>query len=90
MKGIAVTTLVLLIIGMVVIAIIGYLLYSTFISTGPTMSLESCRAQVVSACSNCKLRGWTGCTAPDCLSTYGNEIGFNTIDKTNCNKTGIV
>ncbi|MEM5881196.1 MAG: hypothetical protein QXJ14_01595 [Candidatus Aenigmatarchaeota archaeon] len=55
-KGVAVQKIILLILGIIVLAIVGYLLYSVFVKAGP--NLEMCNAAVTTACGQCKLSGW--------------------------------
>jgi hypothetical protein len=91
-KGVAVRHIVLLVLGIIVTAIIGYLLYSTFIATGPTVTLERCKGMIVSACSNCQLRGWPtsdGCDFPADCADFADDIGWSsaTINRNNCNMT---
>jgi len=56
MKGIAVQKIILLLLGIIVLAIIGYLLYTVFL--GARISPEVCKAALVGACTQCKLSAW--------------------------------
>jgi hypothetical protein len=55
MKGLAVTQVILLILGIIVLAIIGYLLYSNYISSVGTVSVEQCKTNLINVCNSCKI-----------------------------------
>ncbi|MEM5811246.1 MAG: hypothetical protein QXG91_00680 [Candidatus Aenigmatarchaeota archaeon] len=55
-KGVAVQKIILLILGIIVLAIVGYLLYVVFIGGKPTRDV--CNAALISACGQCKVSGW--------------------------------
>ena len=55
MKGIAVEQMIMLALGVIVLALVGYLLYSNYLSTSGTVSNEQCRTSLINACNNCKL-----------------------------------
>jgi hypothetical protein len=100
MKGLAVTQVVLLILGIVVLAIIGYLIYSTFIAGGPTVVEQQCKSKFISVCSNCKAAGWTGtpCAFPyaECNTTsIRDAVGAHpdangNVQQTECNAAGVL
>ncbi|MCS7123098.1 MAG: hypothetical protein RMJ17_00780 [Candidatus Aenigmarchaeota archaeon] len=55
-KGVAIDKVILLLLGIIVLALIGYLLYTTFVGAGSAQRI--CEAALVSACGQCKLLGW--------------------------------
>ncbi|HLC59598.1 MAG TPA: hypothetical protein VJH34_03675 [archaeon] len=55
MKGIAVEQMIMLALGVIVLALVGYLLYSNYISTSGQVSTEQCKTSLINACNNCKL-----------------------------------
>lgn len=57
MKGIAIQKIILLLLGIIVLAMVGYLLYITFI--GSKITPDICRAEVMRQCTQCKLVGWS-------------------------------
>jgi hypothetical protein len=88
MKGIAITSLVMLILGMIVVAILGYLIYKVFTGgAGSAFSKEECKAKYIAICSNCINFDYcpdsepTGCDSDDFGLSWSNDD--NTM-KTNC------
>jgi len=62
-KGIAIQTILLLVVGIIVVSVIVYLFYS--VTTGSTLSSTQCMSRVISWCTQCKFRNWNvagGCT----------------------------
>ena len=60
-KGIAVDTILLLLVGIIVVGIIIFLVYKYVL--GPQLGEPECKAKAISWCSNCKNAEWLG-TAP--------------------------
>ncbi len=58
-KGIAVSQIILLVLGILVLAVIAFLLYSNFTSTGNTLNAETCRAEATRLCTGCYIGGST-------------------------------
>jgi hypothetical protein len=86
-KGLALYHIVLVIIAVVVIATIGYLIYGTFITGGRTFGRESCKAEMLSLCGDCKALGWGGTSySCDCsaLAACCSAHGGCTCDATLC------
>lgn len=54
-KGIAVSQIILLVLGILVLAVVAYLLYTNFVQTGATISAETCRAEATRICTGCVL-----------------------------------
>lgn len=54
-KGVAVSQLILLILGIIVLAVIAYLIYVNFISSSSTFDAEKCRAKALGLCTSCKI-----------------------------------
>ena len=56
-KGIAINTILYLLLGVLVVGIVVYLVY-TYV-TGPGMDIQDCRARVQNWCNDCMIAGWT-------------------------------
>jgi hypothetical protein len=69
MKGVAIEQVILLVLGVIVLALIGYLLYSNYLSTSGGISLEQCKTQLVNACGNCKLKEGAAWDSTDATTT---------------------
>lgn len=70
-KGIAVSQIILLVLGILVLAVVAYLLYTNFVTTSTTISAETCRAAATRACTACSIATagqLTGCAATTYLS----------------------
>jgi hypothetical protein len=71
MKGLAVTQVILLILGIIVLAIIGYLLYSNYISSVGIVSVEQCKTDLIRVCNTCKSANTIiGQWDPSAFTTY--------------------
>jgi len=57
-KGIAIQTILLLLVGVIVAAILIYLIYSY--ATTPTLSITECQSRIISWCTQCKTRAAGG------------------------------
>jgi hypothetical protein len=90
-KGIAVDTILMLLVGIVVVGLIIFLVYKFLL--GPHLNEQECRASLINWCNDCKLvNGWNDATAgfypgpkvggtDGCAKTY---FGI-TIDETGAN-----
>lgn len=54
-RGVAVSQIILLVLGILVLAVVAYLLYTNFVSTGNTISAETCRAEATRICTGCTI-----------------------------------
>lgn len=87
-KGIAVSQIILLVLGILVLAVVAYLLYTNFVTTGTTISSETCRAEATRSCTGCLIA--TAGTATTCPFTR-TITGTNPLQDTNlgkCEKQG--
>ena len=50
----------MLVLGIIVITLIGFLLYTTFFSGSETVTMQTCKAALISVCNECKLKDWSG------------------------------
>jgi len=66
-KAIAINTILLLVVGMIVVGVIIYLVF-TF-TTGPTLSVQDCKTKMIQYCTLCANIGWTGISTPSELNT---------------------
>jgi hypothetical protein len=100
-KGVAVQTIIMVMLGIVVLLFVGYWLVRVF--TTPALSEEECRSLYIDWCRNCALKGWSGTIAwdtnlVDCMAKYNTKMGFPVAipnpglcsDATNKNNCGIV
>jgi len=92
-KGIAIQTILMLLVGILVVGIIVYMVYRYMFSPG--LSQNDCRAQLVSWCTTCRTVAWTGGfglsdNVAKCTNTYFGS-GWTSGDKchqkagANCN-----
>ena len=56
-KGIAINTILLLVVGLLVVGIIAYVVYNAF--TGSGLSREDCRGRLISWCSSCSFSDYS-------------------------------
>ena len=82
-KGIAIQTILYLLIGVLVVGILVYLLYTYVMS--PTLSETQCRALATTWCTSCNNVGWTD-TGPDATTKLQNCGGtyWTAADWTDC------
>lgn len=66
MKGLAPQQIALLVLAILVLAVVAYLLYRTFISGSSQLSAEECRAEATRLCTACKLSNLESTTWPTC------------------------
>jgi len=55
-KGVAVRYVILMVLGLLVLAVLSFLILKT--SSTPTLSVTECRAKFVDICRRCMLTGW--------------------------------
>ncbi len=104
-KGIAIQTILLLLVGILVIGILIYLVYS-YTTGSSSLSVTDCRAELTTICTVCSLREW----AATATLTTGNQNVINTCRnfddfsafpsspancgvaafRTGCNRTGVI
>ena len=81
-KGIAIETILYLLLGIIVVGIIIYLVYTY--ATGGQLNEQQCRSKIISWCTGCSVANWaagTGTITADsdlgkCIDTYF-ETGWN-------------
>jgi hypothetical protein len=56
-KGIAINTILYLLIGVLVVGVIVYLIYTY--ATGAGMDIADCRSRVQNWCGSCRISGWS-------------------------------
>jgi len=73
-KGIAVQTILMLLVGIIVVGILVYMVYRYFM--GAPLSEQDCRARVIAWCNGCRVMNFTQSgiqvtsEMADCASTY--------------------
>lgn len=68
-KGIAISQIILLVLGIIVLAVVAFLLYSNFVSTGGAIDAQKCRSEATNACTSCSIA--SGGQISNCVaSTY--------------------
>jgi hypothetical protein len=55
MKAIAISQIILIVLGVIVLGVVGYLLYVNFLAGRGQMTYEKCRAIALSYCGQCKV-----------------------------------
>ena len=75
-KGIALQTILMLLVGILVVGIIVYLVYRYMV--GPGLTTEGCRQEIVNWCTTCQASNWLGSIAP--TSTVSNCWANNFFD----------
>jgi hypothetical protein len=68
-KGVAISQIILLVLGIIVLSVVAFLLYSNFTTTTGQIDVQKCRAVATNACTACSIATGgllSGCTA----STY--------------------
>jgi len=88
-KGIAITTIVLFLVGIVVAGVLIYLVYSS--TTSPVLSSSECQARLIGWCTNCKNKAaggtWPttsiGALDTDCRTPLS-KIGIAILDTSTC------
>ncbi len=79
MKGLAVTQIIMLVLGIIVLAVIGFLLYSNFLSSSGQVSASSCRAKATGLCQNAVLSQTqlTYLNIPECADKTTGACNFD-------------
>lgn len=54
-KGVAISQIILLVLGIIVLAVVAFLLYSNFSSTTGQVDFQKCRAAATNACTACSI-----------------------------------
>ena len=54
-KGLAVSQIVLLVLGILVLAVVAYLLYTNFLTSSGSFNAEKCRSEEIGICTTAKL-----------------------------------
>ena len=86
MKGIAIQTILLLLVGILVAGVIIYLVYTY--TSGPSLSSYDCRTNLISWCTTCSIVSWNDGTklskeVADCTTKY---FGYSTVQNIKCNE----
>ena len=102
-KGIAITTIIMVLLGMVVISFVSFWLVKT-LSGGGVIDEQGCRTLYLNWCKKCERLKWSSGTGfiantPEelCYRQYNKTWGLQSIStgncqnmRTNCNRFGIV
>ena len=75
-KGIAIQTILYLLLGIIVVGIIVYLVYTY--TTGGQLSEQQCRSRIITWCTGCSVANWAagtgtlaaGSDVENCIETY--------------------
>lgn len=54
-KGVAISQIILLVLGIIVLAVVAFLLYSNFTSTSGAIDSQKCRSYATNACTACSI-----------------------------------
>jgi hypothetical protein len=92
-KGIAINTILYLLVGILVVAVLVYLVYTY--AVGPGMDIQDCRSRVQNYCTSCKIADWAsgfgtitaGSDIETCIDTYFVTAGFEPEDA-DCSEDG--
>lgn len=92
-KGIAIRTILYLLLGVLVVGILIYMVYTY--GTGPGLDIQDCRSQIQNWCNGCMIAGWqAGIGEEDedsdigtCIKSYFASGNFGTNWPINCYKT---
>ncbi|HLC59778.1 MAG TPA: hypothetical protein VJH34_04625 [archaeon] len=90
MKGLAVEQIIMLAIGVIVLALIGYLIYSQFVKSGSSLTSTNCQSDIVASCTKCKTcivgngGSWTTCPTINDGNSATNDNIENTGGGTRC------
>ncbi len=96
-KGIAIDTILLLLVGIIVVGIMVYLVFK--FATGPGFSVQECKTKMTQYCTICANVGWTGITTSqdikDCAGKYPELSAWNSNtdcvnSKDDCEALGVV
>ncbi len=95
-KGLAVSQIVLLVLGILVLAVVAYLLYTNFISSQSGFDVNKCKAALISACTSWKVSGFSPASAPPWPSACGTGVkDFGSPDRekigrASCTSVGVI
>jgi len=81
-KGIAVRTILLLVIGILVAGILVYMVYRSF--TGTTLSQEECRSRAISYCTLCYTSNWLSEIEAGAAACTADYFGTGWTDTSDC------
>jgi hypothetical protein len=94
-KGIAIQTILTLLLGILVVGIVVYLVYTY--TTGPGLDINKCRTIVTNWCNSCMIAGWkTGfgtitvantADVYNCIKNYFGSTGWTDPASNDCNKS---
>ncbi len=91
-KGIAIETILYLLLGIIVVGIIVYLVYTY--SSGGQLSEQQCRSNIINWCTGCSVANWADVSSKDatsetgtCMTTYFPSGRFGTNFPVTCNRT---
>jgi hypothetical protein len=78
-KGIAISTIIMLMLGVVVLLFVGYWLVRAF--SGKGLSSQECKSQFISWCEACAAKNWIGTATwstdlTNCLALYDKTLGI--------------
>jgi len=87
MKGIAIQTILMLLVGILVVGILVYMVYLYMFAPG--LDMNDCRTQLVSWCTTCRTVGWVGgfdlsSNVADCTEKYFGHTMANAPALVNC------
>jgi hypothetical protein len=78
MKAIAISQIIMIVLGIIVLGVIGYLLYTQFLTGGGQMTYEKCRSIVVSQCGICRLKDYD--TYTNCIIKFTSKSDRDACD----------
>jgi hypothetical protein len=91
-KGIAIETILYLLLGIIVVGIIIYLVYTY--TTGGQLNEQQCRSKVISWCTGCSVANWADVSSKDatsdvgqCITNYFSSGNFGSNWPVTCNAT---
>jgi hypothetical protein len=84
-KGIAIQTILMLLVGILVVGIVVYMVYRYMFSPG--MGIQECRGRVVSWCTSCAAVSWRGgiTLSPDVAGCASQYFGYTVVNGIECN-----
>lgn len=83
----AVSQIILLVLGILVLAVVAYLLYTNFVTTGSTISAETCRAEATRACTGCQIAAGIT-TVTECKFDKENSVTKAKTNLARCEEQG--
>jgi len=86
-KGIAIQTILMLLVGILVVGIVVYMVYRYIFS--PVINEQECRTRMVNWCTTCKSSGWSNTITPTANVNQCWDAGiFATGKPTDCSDLG--